>query len=65
MRNSEAGKMGRTGQKTSSVILTVKGMINLGRYCKEDMYLTHILTLDLSTYFCRNINLLSVLKTIE
>lgn len=39
MRNSEAGEMGGTGQKTSSVILTVKGMINLGGYCKEDRYI--------------------------
>lgn len=53
--------MGRTGQKTSSVILTVKGMIKRILQGKQ-MYLTHILTLDLSTYFCRNINLLSILK---
>ena len=28
--------MGRTGHKISSVILTVKGMINLRGYYKED-----------------------------
>ena len=28
--------MGRTGQKTFSVILTVKGMINLRGYYKEN-----------------------------